>query len=766
MILYTQNKKQITVDDNPFASGGQGSIHHVLSPVYNQPLVVKLYLTPQKASVVQQRIEYMCNNNPLSNAQQMVQESFSWPLEPLYEANGTFVGFSMNLIKDSQPLVKLTLPKGFNDPVWNKFNITDPNSYNTRLRLLYNVCQALDVLDQYGQYRIIDLKPINMMLKNNGHTVIIDIDSFQISQGNNVLFFAEAATEEYCPPEFHQGKIDFNNDFVEPSWDYFAFAVTAYQLLFCIHPFQASHPSFQTQPELIQNGMFVHGRNKSQLHVIPAPHGNFTQFLGKPLQDLFIRCFDNGHTNPNQRPNFVEWSNEILKEIHRINNQNITAGTNQPTQRRQPKNQPNPNLTPHVQQHPNPAPQSLASIQSFTVSPGGVNVATLTWSVTNAQSVYVNGHAVGMTGSMQIQAVSGSQQIEAIDVNGIKVSQTLLFNMPILIRNFSHKICNGYIELSWDVQGAITVDINNQNVAASGSFNIPLSIGTQTLTATSSTGYILSQDTHINCVAYINDFHYNLFRTSAELEWEVWNAVNIELNGVKVNALDKKKVSLKSNNYTIEAIDSFGNKTNNSQTINVSTQVRRFEIIPGKYTAKAYWDLWYVQYAHFENERISLKGEMILPLMNKTFNLEMFDFNGIVSNIDHKLTAPDNVTLMPVQELVEPNHDLSDIQKLTTQVVPIINPEKINELNSHLIDAISLNNSVIRLQIPYSKIKVPVFLNSVKNSFNKAVELNITKQKGYSVNKNRSYYFLTRIMQHAAIIIGFIVTFFSYLKKI
>ena len=88
------------------------------------------------------------------------------------------------------------------------------------------------------------------------------------------------------------------------------------------------------------------------------------------------------------------------------------------------------------------------------------------------------------------------------------------------------------------------------------------------------------------------------------------------------------------------------------------------------------------------------------------------------------------------------------------------------KLNSHLIDVISLNNSVIQLQIPSRKTNVPIFLNSDKNSFTKAVELNITKQKGSFVNKSRSYSFLTRIMQHAAIIIGFIITFFSYMKKI
>jgi len=144
----------------------------------------------------------------------------------------------------------------------------------------------------------------------------------------------------------------------------------------------------------------------------------------------------------------------------------------------------------------------------------------------------------------------------------------------------------------------------------------------------------------------------------------------------------------------------------------------------------------------------------------------MSDFNGIVSNIIHTLTAPDNVPLMPVQEQIEPNHDLSDTQELTTQVVSIIDSEKLNELKSKLMDAISLNNSTILLYVPTGKIQAPIILNSVKDSFNKAVSLSITKQKRYSVNKNRSYYFLTKLMQHAAIIIGFIVSFFSYLKKI
>lgn len=768
MILYTQNKKQITIDDNSFASGGQGNIHHVLSPVLSQPRVAKLYLTPHKASTVQQKIEYMCINNPLVNAQQMVQEAFAWPLEPLYEANGHFVGFSMNLIKDSQPLVKLTFPKGFNDLVWNKFNIVNPNSYNIRLRILYNVCQALDFLDQYGDYRIVDLKPVNMMLKNNGHAVIIDTDSFQISQGKNVLFFAEAATEEYCPPEFHKRKVDFNCNFVEPSWDYFSFAVTAYQLLFCIHPFTASHRLFQTQPELIQNGLFVHGHNKHQLQIIPPPHANFTLLSGKPLQDLFLRCFDYGNSNPNQRPNFSEWKYEILNEIHRVNNQNISAGINQPTPFRQPVNLPNPNLTTYVQPQAIQAQahQPLAIIQSFTISPGGTNFAILSWSVVNAQSVYVNGQAVSMTGSMQIHAISGTQQIEAIDVNGIKASQMLLFNMPVIITNFSHKICNGYIELNWDVQGAVAVDINHQSVASTGSINMPVNVSSYTLTATSSTGYNVRQDTHINSVAHINNFHYNLLRSSAELEWEVWNAVKIEINGVAVNSVDKKRISLKSKTYTIEAIDSFGNKTIITQVINVTSQVRRFEIIPGKYTAKAYWDLWYVQKANLEDEKIPLMGEMILPLLNRSFQLEISDFNGVISRIDYQLTAPDNVPLKPTQELIEPNSSLFDVEELIKITIPIVNSRKIFESNIHLIKAELLRISDNRLHISHGRLKAPNNLNKVKNYLNKAVELSNTCQKVNTVNKNHSNTFLSRSMQNAAILIGFIVAFFSLLKKV
>lgn len=726
MLLFTQNKRQITIDDISIAAGGQGSIHKILSPVASTAMVAKLYLKSQTALSVEKRILHMCVNNPFVNAQQMVQDAFAWPIDALYNKNGEFVGFTMSLIQNSQPLWSLTVPKGFTDASWTKFNIVDSNSYNTRLRVLYNASQALDVLDKSGEYRVIDLKPVNMLLKNNGHITIIDTDSFQISQGNKVLYFAEAATEEYCPPEFHNGKVNFTKQFIDPSWDYFAFAVTAYQILFCIHPFNATHSKFQTQAELIQNGLFVHGSKKHNLQVIPPPHKNFNTLLSSSLQSIFMRCFEDGHINPSLRPDFGEWRDALLTEIHRLNNLQITAGGNQPQPRLHVKKNPR-------QVNTQPVVVSMANINNFTVSPGGVNQAILSWNVSNALSVNVNGISVNQNGTMQVSAVNATHLIEAVDSLGVKTSQTVQLNIPVIINQFTHQIQNGYIQLLWDVQGATTVTLNQVSVPASGCNNISLNTGIHTLIATSSNGYILSQDTHINCVSAIKDFDFNLFRTSAELYWEVFNAVNIELNTKQVSSKGKMPVTLKQNNYNIEVTDKFGNTINSNQLMNVGADVRQFDITQGQYTAHLNWDIWFVEQAQLDNVIIPLKGQKIIPLMNKTYSLQLSDFNGISSNAVQQLIAPDFVPLMPVIPINSCNQ-LNNTSVNFNNLTAILNlPELISTKPSKLDKAISqlttvdkiqhtpfglnksvspLNQSIIPLQKPVSKL---TFSNNKKN---------------------------------------------------
>ena len=705
MILYTQNRRQITIEDSSFRSGGQGTIHHVLSSTYNQPMVVKLYLTPQKALAAQQRIEYMSKNNPFTNAQQKIQDAFVWPIDPLYDSNSNFVGFIMCLINDSYPLWHLTTSKGFTDSAWVKYNISDPNSYNTRLRILYNASQALDVLDQSNYYKVVDLKPDNIMLKNDGHLVIIDCDSFQIAQGKHVSFHAGAATEEYCPPEFHNGKIDFTNQAIESSWDYFSFGVTAYQILFCIHPFNATHFFFKTQVENIKHDFFANGRNKGSLQVIPPPHNNFNTLLSKPLQNLFMRCFDDGYSKPNARPNFTEWRDGFLNEIYRLKNLNISAGTNQPRPKPLTPTQV-PNVTP-LQTVLQPQPQCTAVVNTFTITPGGINKAVLSWDVSQAVQAYVNGISVGLIGTMQIPAVDSSFQLDAIDVQGIKTTKFLNFKVPVEIKQFDYQVCNGHIQLIWDVNGANNITIDQNVVTSRGSLQIPLAIGPHTLVATDNTGYILAQNTYINTLVAINDFHINLNRTSAELEWEVWNASEIRINGVVVNnTKDKKSISLQSDIHAIGATDAFGNTVTSNQTLNVATQVRIFNILNGKFTSCIFWDLWYVQKARLNGEIISLlQGSKTIPFITKDYTLELTDFNGVITIHTQQLIAPNKIALQPVQPMDDSTLQLKDARGLSDLIVRLYN-------------TVDLSDLIVSLEKPSAYHKEPVELQNVNVQLN------------------------------------------------
>lgn len=414
MRLYTQNKRLVDIEEIPFAKGGQGGIHIINYPIISPLCVAKLYLSLKKAKEVEKRILYMINNNPFANAQQMIADSFAWPLDALFNDKNEFVGFTMRLISDSKPLWNMTISKGFKEKKWKKFNISKSDSYNKRLKVLYNACQALNVLDKSGVYRVVDLKPQNMMLTNNAHIKIIDCDSFQIAQNNNILFNAEAATDEYCPPEFHQGQVNFRNQFVCSNWDYFAFAVTAYQILFCIHPFNGSHPIFQTQGELIKNGLFVHGNRKNEFVKIPSPHINFDSLISVPIRDLFRKALDYGYNNPNSRPDFEQWRDVILAEIKKLNNVPTTAGKLQPTlKQNKTKNNPRPKKI----NYRTSIPVFNAVVHQFKLQYGRYT-AKVSWDISMASTVYLNGKKVALKGTQVVPLLDKVYSLLILDNNG------------------------------------------------------------------------------------------------------------------------------------------------------------------------------------------------------------------------------------------------------------------------------------------------------------------------------------------------------------
>jgi len=303
------------LEDKPMHQGGEGAIHRIISG--GKDLVAKIYHTPQKAAGFYQKILFMVNNSPFINAPDEIRSAIIWPQDLLFE-NGQFIGYVMPLVENGIKLFIVNqpgFPKAAHASRWEKFNRSRDDALLVRMKLCYNLAKALDLLHKSGKYVLVDMKPENILTKPSAHFSLIDIDSIQISQNQQLLFPATAYTPEYAPQEFHNGKIDPKTEIVLQSFDNFSLAVILYQVLLSIHPFQASHNKFTTIAENIAHGLFVHGPKRKQLHVIPPPHDLY-KFLPKSLRELFDRALNHGSVNPDFRPTAEEWAAVLLAEIN------------------------------------------------------------------------------------------------------------------------------------------------------------------------------------------------------------------------------------------------------------------------------------------------------------------------------------------------------------------------------------------------------------------------------------------------------------------
>ncbi|MFM6669825.1 MAG: eIF2A-related protein, partial [Dolichospermum sp.] len=148
---------------------------------------------------------------------------------------------------------------------------------------------------------------------------IIDTDSFQIKNPrNSKVYRCLVGSEGYTPPEL-MGR-DF--DIIEQTevHDRFRLGVIIYQLLFGGNsPFQGKWTGAGETPEpneLIRRGLWVYGANTlitAAARTIPL------EIVYPDIQQCFLKCFNDGHNNPNSRPTAREWL-EALK----VGNDNLT----------------------------------------------------------------------------------------------------------------------------------------------------------------------------------------------------------------------------------------------------------------------------------------------------------------------------------------------------------------------------------------------------------------------------------------------------------
>lgn len=287
MILRDSQNAVMQIENNYFASGGEGNVYRIISPNKYKDYCIKIFHGDKIYSRLS-KLEYMINH-PLripSNTQYRI----CWPIDFVYK-NDKKVGFIMPLaFSGSKSLYSLYLKD--DNPVFDRRKYS---GVKNRFKLLFNIANAINNLHHSG-YIIVDFKPQNLLFSDSGCISIIDLDSIQIMTRDTLLFSPTAFTQEYAYPK------EINNiAHKKPCsqyWDTYSFAIVAYQLLTSIHPFIASSnfklpdgTEISDRLDFMRYNLYPLGKNSSKLKVIPPPH-NYIYLLPYKVQDLFSQTFD------------------------------------------------------------------------------------------------------------------------------------------------------------------------------------------------------------------------------------------------------------------------------------------------------------------------------------------------------------------------------------------------------------------------------------------------------------------------------------------
>jgi hypothetical protein len=309
-VFYKRDNVELLVDTEPFASGGEGNLYRIRKPAKYAKFVVKLYHQGKRTQARQQKVEYMIANPPIDYAQQD-HYPIIWPQGLIFERSG-FAGFLMPFA-DGEKLEILCMPRLHRSLQvrWGRFDFTKADAVDRRLKLCFNIATAVYQVHATDHYVLVDLKTDNIIIQNNGFISIVDMDSVEVIEGDKVLFPATVTTPEYTPPEYYTKNVQPGKQPIYESWDLFSLSIIFYKLLFGIHPYAAScNPPYDKMVSLhqkIEAGLFVHSASKAPyFKVVPPPHRKFSA-VNASIQSLFIRTFEEGHDQPETRPDADEW---------------------------------------------------------------------------------------------------------------------------------------------------------------------------------------------------------------------------------------------------------------------------------------------------------------------------------------------------------------------------------------------------------------------------------------------------------------------------
>lgn len=299
MRLQRQSNGQVIQFDT-HATLGAGGEALVFAVPGDAQIVAKVYRRPTPAHA--SKLASMLANPPVDPMAAQGHVSIAWPTDVLQTADGTrrIVGFVMPRAAGERALIEFYNPTARRQqcPLFN---------YLYLHRTARNLAAAVRAVHNRG-YVIGDLNEMNILVTDTALVTLVDTDSFQVRDvQSHTVHRCPVGRPEFTPPEL-QGKT-FRELDRNPEHDLFGLGVLIFQLLMeGTHPFAGVYTGEGEPPPYearIMRGEFPYGTRPVPYRVMPAapPFRN----LHPRLQELFLRCFEEGHSNPQARPDAETW---------------------------------------------------------------------------------------------------------------------------------------------------------------------------------------------------------------------------------------------------------------------------------------------------------------------------------------------------------------------------------------------------------------------------------------------------------------------------
>ncbi|MFM6642637.1 MAG: protein kinase domain-containing protein, partial [Microcystis panniformis] len=272
--------------------------------------LAKIYHSPTSERV--QKLAVMIDHPPTEPNSHLHHVSFAWPKSVLKNAQGNFVGFLMPEIKGGKELIDVYNPQ-------RRKKLELEIDWRFLHTTALNIASIIAALHEAG-YVLGDIKQQNILVNNRALPSIIDTDSFQVKNPKNgKVYRCLVGSPGYTPPEL-MGK-DFASIEQTEVHDRFRLGVIIYQLLFGGNsPFQGKWTGAGETPEpdeIIRRGLWLYSPNS----LIEPVARTIPMIIVHPaIRECFLKCFNDGHNNPNSRPTAREW----LKAL-KVGNNNLTV---------------------------------------------------------------------------------------------------------------------------------------------------------------------------------------------------------------------------------------------------------------------------------------------------------------------------------------------------------------------------------------------------------------------------------------------------------